>query len=57
MTIPKHERAVGDGGRRTPRVAQATAKPPDPAFGQRRRRSIEAVLQRLRRDSERRAAR
>jgi hypothetical protein len=43
MTIPKHERAVGDGGRRTPRVAQATAKPPDPAFGQRRRRSIEAA--------------
>lgn len=57
MMIPKHERAAGEGIRRLPRIPRATAKRADRAFGERRRRSIEAVLRQLRRDSERRAAR
>ena len=50
MRIPKHERASDNGRRRMPVIPRSTPRRPDRAFGERRRRSIEAVLQQLRRD-------
>jgi hypothetical protein len=57
MTIPPRERTSVDASRRTRLIPGSTASRQDHAFADPRRRSIAAVLQQLRRDTERRAAR